>query len=75
MTTLRYLRTFFNWIDDTGYGGWVGPRKLLRPFRVRAADLMTPQELRSATGNLFDTPPQIVKGRAGVTHQVFARWR
>jgi hypothetical protein len=42
------MRTFFNWVDDTGYGGWVGPRKLLRPFRVRAADLMTPRELRAA---------------------------
>jgi integrase len=48
VTTLRYFRTFFNWIDDTGYGGWIGPRKLLRPFRIRATDLMTPRELRAA---------------------------
>lgn len=43
---LRYLRLFFVWLDDTNHGGWEGPRKLLKPFRVRIEDLMTPAELR-----------------------------
>jgi hypothetical protein len=61
VTTLRYLRTFFNWIDDTGYGGWMGPRKLLRPFRVRATDLMTPRELRAAATIRQFTIEELVK--------------
>ena len=36
---------------------------------------MHPEELRTATGDLFDTPPQIVESGAGVTHQVFASGR
>lgn len=70
VTTLRYLRTFFNWIDDTGYCGWVGPRKLLRPFRVRAADLMTPRELRAAATIRQFTLDELVKlYRAGSEFQ------
>ncbi|HEV7300566.1 MAG TPA: hypothetical protein VGN72_14470 [Tepidisphaeraceae bacterium] len=48
VTTLRYIRTFFAWCDDVAFGGWEGPRKLVRPFRVRANDLMSPVELRAA---------------------------
>jgi hypothetical protein len=55
VTTLRYLRTFFNWIDDSSFGNWEGPRKLVRPFRVRASDLMSSAELReAATIKQFD---------------------
>lgn len=48
VTTLRHIRTFFAWCDDVAFGGWEGPRKLVRPFRVRANDLMSPVELRAA---------------------------
>ncbi|HEX8522037.1 MAG TPA: hypothetical protein VF669_07255 [Tepidisphaeraceae bacterium] len=43
---LTYLRLFFTWLDDTEFGGWQAPRKLLKCFRLRVADLMTPAELR-----------------------------
>lgn len=43
---LTYLRLFFTWLDDTEYGGWEAPRKMLKCFKVRIADLMTTQELR-----------------------------
>ncbi len=38
---LRYLRLFFVWVDDSEWGQWQSPRKLLKPFRVRQSDLMT----------------------------------
>jgi hypothetical protein len=48
----------------------VGPRKLLRPFRVRAADLMTPRELRAAATIEQFTVEQLVKlYRAGTQFQ------
>lgn len=57
VTTLRYLRAFFMWLDDSGFGGWEGPRKLARPFRVRREALMTPGELKdAATIRQFDLP-------------------
>lgn len=53
---LTYLRLFFQWLDDSGWGGWEAPRKLLKPFKVRIDDLMTPVELRAAgTIRQFDT--------------------
>lgn len=53
--TMTYLRAFFVWCDDVEYSGWVAPRKLLKPFRVTVAELMTPAELRaSATIQQFD---------------------
>jgi hypothetical protein len=70
VTTLRYLRTFFNWLDDTTFGGWEGPRKLLRPFRIRAADLMTPTELRTgATIKQLDTATIATLYKAGSDFQ------
>ncbi len=47
-TTLRYLRAFFIWIDDTSFGGWEAPRKLAKPFRCNVRDLMTPAELKAS---------------------------
>lgn len=53
--TMTYLRAFFVWCDDVEFGGWIAPRKLLKPFRVTVAELMTPAELRaSATIEQFD---------------------
>lgn len=54
---LQYLRQFFVWLDDTSYGDWEGPRKLMKPFRVRTETLLTPAELRE-TGTIkqFDIP-------------------
>jgi integrase len=43
-TTLAYIRAFLVWLDDSGQ--WEAPRKLMKPFRVRLEDLMTPAELR-----------------------------
>lgn len=43
---LTYLRLFFVWIDDTEYGGWQAPRKMLKCFKIRLDELMTPTELR-----------------------------
>ena len=45
---LTYLRLYFQWLDDSSWGGWEAPRKLLKPFKVRVDDLMTPVELRAA---------------------------
>src|SRR6266850_1860253 len=57
LVILRYLRAFFTWVDDTGYGDWVGPRKLYKPFRVRVDDLMSPEEKREASViKQFDIP-------------------
>jgi hypothetical protein len=70
VTTLRYLRAFFNWIDDTGFGGWQGPRKLLRPFRARTTDLMTPAEVRASTTiEQFDITTLVKLYRAGSDRQ------
>jgi integrase len=45
---LTYLRLFFQWLDDASWGGWEAPRKLLKPFKVRIDDMMTPVELRAS---------------------------
>lgn len=45
---LRYLKTFFVWLDDASWGGWQGPRKLAKLFRCTPTDLMTPVELKEA---------------------------
>jgi integrase len=45
---LTYLRLFFQWVDDASWGGWEAPRKLLKPFKMRIDDLMSPVELRAA---------------------------
>ena len=69
-TTLRYFRSFFVWLDDTEFGGWEEPRKLLRPFRVRAADLMTTDELReSTTIEQFDVGTLVKLYKAGNAFQ------
>jgi integrase len=47
-TILRYLRLFFVWLDDSGYGGWKAPAKLHKPFRLRLDDLRTPSEMQAA---------------------------
>ena len=47
-TILQYVRQFFIWCDDTGYGGWEGPRKLMKPFRVRLDELRTAMEKDAA---------------------------
>lgn len=56
-TNLKYLRAFFVRLDDAGWGGWEGPKKLVRPFRVNTTDLMSPVELKEAgTIEQFDLP-------------------
>jgi hypothetical protein len=45
---LTYLRLFFTWLDDVGFGGWEMPRKAIKCFRVRIDDLMTPEEVAAA---------------------------
>jgi hypothetical protein len=45
---LTYLRLFFQWLDDASWGEWQAPRKLLKPFKVRIDDMMTPVELRAS---------------------------
>ena len=69
-TTLQYLRQFFVWVDDTGFGGWQGPHKLTKPFRVRLDDLSTPAELRRAsTIEQFDVQTLVALYRAANDHQ------
>lgn len=69
-TTLQYLRQFFVWVDDTGFGGWEGPRKLTKPFRVRLGDLLTPAELRQAkTIQQFDVSTLVTLYHAASDHQ------
>jgi hypothetical protein len=46
---LRYLKAFFVWLDDAGWNGWEGPRKLTKLFRCSVADMMTAAELREST--------------------------
>lgn len=54
---LKYCRAFFVWLDDANWGGWEGPRKLVRPFRVNTTELMTPAEMKaSAVIEQFDVP-------------------
>ncbi len=70
VTTIRYIRTCFNWLDESGFGGWVGPRKLNRLFRVRRSDLMTPAELREAgTIKQFTVKDLVTLYKAGTAHQ------
>lgn len=69
-TTLQYLRQFLMWVDDTGFGGWEGPRKLTKPFRVRLDELLTPAEVRQC-GSIrqFDVPTLVKLYRAGNDYQ------
>jgi hypothetical protein len=59
--TLRELRAFFSWADDTSWGGWTGPRKLAKPFRCERKDLMTNAEIRKAGTIDQFTIPDLVK--------------
>ncbi|MGB7157380.1 MAG: site-specific integrase [Tepidisphaeraceae bacterium] len=69
-TTLAYFRQFFVWCDDVSFGGWEGPRKLTKPFRVRLDDLRTPSELRRAnTIDQFDVPTLVQIYKAANDHQ------
>ena len=69
-TTLSYLRRFFVWIDDTGFGGWEAPRKLTKPFSVRIDDLRTPAETRASKAiRQFDVPTLVKIYRAGSDYQ------
>jgi integrase len=53
IATLKYIRLFFVWLDDQEIG-WEAPRRLAKPFKVTAGDLMTPIERRqSATIKQF----------------------
>lgn len=70
LSILRYIRTFFVWLDDTGYGGWEGPRKLMKPFKVRLEDLLTTKERREATViRQFDIPTLVKLYRRGSDFQ------
>ncbi|HEV7301635.1 MAG TPA: site-specific integrase [Tepidisphaeraceae bacterium] len=69
-TNLAYIRQFFVWCDDVTFGGWEGPRKLTKPFRVRLDDLRTPAELRQAnTIEQFDLPTLVKIYRAANDYQ------
>jgi integrase len=67
---LTYLRLFFQWLDDTGWGKWEAPRKLLKPFKLRIDDLMTPVELRGAgTIKQFGTNTVVALYKAATDRQ------
>lgn len=67
---MQYLRQFFVWVDDSGFGGWKGPHKLTKPFRVRLDDLSTPAELRRAsTIEQFDVETLVALHRAANDQQ------
>lgn len=67
---LTYLRLFFVWLDDTSYGKWEAPRKLLKPFKVRIDDLKTPKELREIKQiDQFDMATLVKLYKAGSDHQ------
>ena len=44
----QYVRAMFVWADDVEYGEWQAPRKLMKLFRFKAKELLTPTELRAS---------------------------